>query len=113
VADLTDAIQEATGYSVEVAFADQGYTGDAPADAPADAADLVGIQLEVVKFPEAKQGFVLLPKRWVVKRSFAWLARFKRLARDCERLPETLIAMQFVVFSTLMLGNAAPFLQSA
>jgi transposase len=109
VAALTDALQEATGYSVEVAWVDQGYTGEAPAEA----ADLVGIQLKVVKFPEAKRGFVLLPRRWVVERSFAWVARFRRLARDYERLPETLIGMHFLVFSILMLANAAPLLQSA
>ena len=73
----------------------------------------MGIELQVVKLPEAKRGFVLLPKRWVVERSFAWTARFKRLARDYERLPETLIAMHFVVFSILMLANAAPLLRSA
>ena len=109
VAELTDAVQEVTGYSVEVAFVDQGYTGEAAADA----ADLVGIRLEVVQLPEAKRGFVLLPRRWVVERSNAWVARFRRLARDYERLPETLIAMHFVVFSILMLANAAPLLQGA
>ena len=109
VAALTDAVQEATGYSVEVAFVDQGYTGEEPADA----AEVVGIQLEVVKFPEAKRGFILLPRRWVVERSFAWVARFRRLARDYERLPETLVAMHFVVFSILMLANAAPLCLSA
>lgn len=103
VAALTDAVQEATGYSVEVAFVDQGYTGDQPAED----ADLVGIQLEVVKLPEAKKGFVLLPRRWVVERSFAWASRFKRLARDYERLPETLVGMHFLVFSMLMLARAA------
>ena len=109
VAALTDAVQEATGYSVEVAFVDQGYTGEQPAED----ADLVGIQLEVVKFPEAKRGFVLLPRRWVVERSFAWTARFKRLARDYERLTETLVAMHFLVFSILMLARAAPIIRSA
>jgi transposase len=109
VTELTDAVQEATGYSVKVAFVDQAYTGEEPADA----ADLVGIRLEVVQRPEAKRGFVLLPRRWVVERSFAWTARFKRLARDYERLPETLIAMHFVVFSILMLASAAPLLTGA
>lgn len=109
VAALTDAVQEATGYSVEVAWVDQGYTGEAAEDA----AEGVGIRLEVVKFPEAKRGFVLLPRRWVVERSFAWVARFKRLARDYERLPETLVSMHFLVFSILMLARAAPLLASA
>jgi transposase len=109
VAALTDAVQEATDYSVEVAFVDQGYTGEEPAEE----ADLAGIRLEVVKFPEAKRGFILLPRRWVVERSFAWVARFRRLARDYERLEATLVAMHFVVFAILMLARAAPLLKSA
>ena len=109
VAELADAVQEATGYSVELAYVDQGYTGEEPADA----AEGVGIQLEVVKLPEAKRGFVLLPRRWVVERSFAWAARFRRLARDYERLPEALIGMHFLAFSILMLAKAAPLIRSA
>jgi transposase len=99
VAELAQALQEATGDHVQLAFVDQGYTGQAAADAAAQE----GIALEVVRLPEAKKGFVLLPRRWVVERSFAWLARFRRLARDYERLPETLAALHFVVFSTLLL----------
>ncbi len=78
VTTLTEAVQEVTGRTVEVAFVDQGYTGEqAERDAAAQ-----GIGLEVVKLPEAKKGFVLLPRRWVVERSFAWMAKFRRLARD-------------------------------
>ena len=66
-----------------------------------------GIRLEVVKLPEAKRGFVLLPRRWVVERSFAWAARFRRLARDYERLPETLAGLHFVAFAILMLARVA------
>jgi transposase len=62
-----------------------------------------GIQLAVVKLPEAKHGFVLLPRHWVVERSFAWAVRFRRLARDYERLPETLAGFHFLVFAILML----------
>ena len=61
------------------------------------------MRLEVVKLPEAKRGFVLLPRRWVVERSFAWAARFRRLARDYERLPETLAGLHFLAFAILML----------
>ena len=61
-----------------------------------------GIRLEVVKLPEAKKGFVLLPRRWVVERSFGWMARFRRLARDYERLPETLKGLHFLAFAILM-----------
>jgi transposase len=98
VARLAAAVQEATGDAVEVAFVDQGYTGDDPA---ADAAAR-GIRLEVIKLPEAKRGFVLLPRRWVVERSFAWAARFRRLAKDYERLPETFAGLHFLAFACLM-----------
>ena len=101
VAELCRQVQAATGDSVEVAFADQGYTGDDPAAA----AEGHGIRLEVVKLPEAKKGFVLLPKRWVVERSFAWSARFRRLARDYERLPQTLAGLHFAAFACLMLAR--------
>jgi transposase len=98
VAQLAQAVQDATGQTVEVAFVDQGYTG---AEAEQAAADR-GIRLEVVKLPEAKKGFVLLPRRWVVERSFGWAARFRRLARDYERLPETLKGLHFLAFAILM-----------
>jgi transposase len=101
---LAEALQEATGQSVELAFVDQGYTGE---DA-ATAAARHGIKLEVVKLPEAKRGFVLLPRRWVVERSFGWAARFRRLARDYERLDTTLAGLHYVAFSLLMLHKAAP-----
>ena len=99
VAALAEAVQAATGDSVEVAFVDQGYTGEEPAQAAAAR----GIRLEVVKLPEAKRGFVLLPRRWVVERSFAWTARFRRLARDYERLPETLAGLHVLAFAILLL----------
>jgi transposase len=99
VARLAQQVQEVTGEHVEVAFVDQGYTGDNPAQA----AEQHGIRLEVIKLPEAKHGFVLLPRRWVVERSFGWMARFRRLARDYERLPETLAGLHFLAFTILML----------
>jgi transposase len=93
--------------SVELAYVDQGYTGAAPA---ADAAAR-GIRLEVVRLPAAKRGFVLLPRRWVVERSHGWMARFRRLARDYERLSETLEGLHYVAFSILMLQKTAPHFQ--
>jgi hypothetical protein len=63
----------------------QGYTGQEAAEA----VQQHGIRLEAVKLPAAKQGFVLLPRRWAVERSFDGIARFRRLTRDYERLPET------------------------
>jgi transposase len=69
-----------------------------------------GIELQVVKLAKAKKGFVLLPKRWVVERSFAWVARFRRLAKDYERLPDVLHGLHFLVFAILMLPKAIPLL---
>jgi transposase len=65
------------------------------------------MRLEVVRLPEAKRGFVLLPRRWVVERSFAWMTRFRRLARDYERLPETLAGLHLLAFVVLMLHRFA------
>jgi transposase len=98
VGELAQAVQEVTGPSVELAFVDQAYTGDVPAEAAKEHA----IQLEVVKLPQAKHGFVLLPRRWVVERCFAWTTRFRRLVRDYERLPATLAGLHLVVFACLM-----------
>jgi transposase len=84
---------------VELAYVDQGYTGAEPAAA----AEAHGIHLEVVKLPEARRGFVLLPRRWVVERAFAFASRFRRLARDYERLPQLLAGLHFVAFACLML----------
>src|SRR5262245_8490828 len=99
VAELTARLQEVTGGTVQIAFVDQGYTGEATAEE----AQHHGIRLEVVKHPEAKRGFVLLPRRWVVERSFAWLGRFRRLARDYERLTETLAGWHWLAFLTVLL----------
>lgn len=99
VADLTARVQQVTGRTVEVAFVDQGYTG---ATAATDARQN-GVRLEVVKHTEAKRGFVLLPRRWVVERTFGWLGRFRRLARDYERLTETLAGWHWLAFLTLLL----------
>ena len=98
VAALAVAVQEATGEHVELAYVDQGYTGDRPADAAA----AHGIALEVVTLDAVKRGFVLLPRRWVVERSFGWLARFRRLARDYERLAQTLAGLHLVAFAIPM-----------
>lgn len=106
VGALAAAVQAATGQSVDLAFVDQGYTGAAPAAA----AQAHGIQLEVVKLPAAKRGFVLLPRRWVVERSFAWTGRFRRLARDYERLQTTLEGFHFIAFALLALKAALPIL---
>jgi transposase len=103
VAELAEQVQAATGGTVEVAFVDQGYSGE---QARRDAASQ-GIRLAVVKLSDAKRGFVLLPKRWVIERSIAWVARFRRLARDYERLPQTLAGLHFLAFACLLLYRFA------
>jgi transposase len=102
VQELAQQVQEITGGTVEIAFV-EGYTGEQAAqDAAAE-----GIQLEVVKLPQAKKGFVLLPRRWVIERSFAWAGRFRRLARDYERLAQALVGFHLVAFAILMLRRFA------
>jgi transposase len=106
VEKLSEEIQEATGENVELAYVDQGYTGEKASESAAEH----GIRLEVVKHEEAKGGFVLLPRRWVVERDFAWASRFRRLVKDYERLPETLAGLHFVAFACLFLQQAAGIL---
>lgn len=100
---MAKAIQAATDDSVELAFVDQGYTGAKPALAAPEH----GITLDVVKLSEAKRGFVLLPRRWVVERSFAWAIRFRRLVKDYERCAQTLADLHIVAFVSIMLKNVA------
>jgi transposase len=110
VEHLAEQVQDVTGQSIELAYVHQGYTGE---QAEAAAAEH-GIRLEVVKLPQAKRGFVLLPRRWVVERSFAWATRFRRLARDYERLPETLAGLHFLAFAVLLLRRVVELMaQSA
>jgi transposase len=106
VRKLSEEIQQATGETVELAYVDQGYTGERASELAAEE----GIRLEVVKHEEAKRGFVLLPRRWVVERDFAWASRFRRLVKDYERLPETVAGLHFVAFACLFLQQAAGIL---
>ena len=103
VEELAKQVQQVTGHNVQVAYVDAGYTGDAAAEA----AQEEGIRLEVVKLPDAKRGFVLLPRRWVVERSFGWMARFRRLDHDYEWLSGTEVGPHLVAFADLMLHRAA------
>ena len=101
VGTLAADVQAATGEHVALAYVDQGYTGAAPAEQAA----AHGMKLEVIKLDHAKRGFVLLPRRWVVERSFGWAARFRRLARDYERLASSLAGLHWLAFVCLMLRN--------
>ena len=106
---LAEAVQQATDESVQLAYVDRGYTGEEASGA----AEAHGIRLEVVKHPGAKKGFVLLPRRWVVEKSFAWATRFRRLAKDYEWLPETVAGLHFVAFACLFLHRALTVLLSS
>jgi len=90
VGELARQVQQITEENVELAYVDQGYTGEA---------------VEKATAKQAKRGFVLLPRRWVVERSFAWAARFRRLARDYKRLATTLGAFHFLAFACLMIAQ--------
>ena len=106
---LTGAVQAETDGNVEKAFVDQGYNGERAAAA----ARAHGIDLEVVKAPEAKRGFVLLPRRWVVERAFAWMTRCRRLVKDYERYGTTLAGYHLVAFVCLMLRQAERLMTSS
>lgn len=101
VATLAQQVQQVTGGTVEVAFADQGYTGTAAAEQ----AQQANIELEIVKHHEAKRGFVLLSRRWVIERTFGWLGRFRRLARDYERLAQTLANWHWLAYIALLIAK--------
>lgn len=101
VGEVVAAAQTASDHTLQRIYADQGYTGaEAAAQAQAH-----GVALCIVKLPEIKRGFVLLPKRWIVERSFAWAARFRRLTRDYERLASTLAGFHWLAFVSLMLAQ--------
>ena len=103
---LAEEVQETTGESVQIAYVDQGYTGEDPA---ADAKQH-GIALQV---PQAKRGFVLLPRRWVVERNFGLGGPVRRLARDYERLGRTLAGFHWIVFACLMLARAVKIMNQS
>jgi transposase len=85
-------------------FADGGYAGRLVAKAKR----YWKIVVEVVKKPPEQQGFSVLPRRWVVERTFAWLMRWRRLVRDYERLPETHEAFVKWAMIGLMLNRLSP-----
>ena len=66
-----------------------------------------------INLTRPKRGFVLLPKRWVVERSFAWMTRCRRLVKDYERYAETLAGFHVIAFVCLMLRRAADIMQGA
>lgn len=100
---ILERLHRALG-SVRHIFADGGYQGALIKLAKRS----WGIVVEVVKKPAEQIGFAVLPRRWVVERTFSWLLRWRRLVRDYERLPETHEAMVHIAMIGLMLNRLAP-----
>jgi transposase len=90
--------------SVSLVYADGGYQGRLVTLAQS----AWGIVLEIVRKPADQRGFAVLPRRWVVERTFSWLLRWRRLVRDYERLPQTHEAMVKWAMVGLMLNRLAP-----
>ena len=88
---------------LKLIWADGGYRGELISWVE----QTLGWKLEIVEKPKDKNGFQVLPKRWIVERTFAWLVRQRRLARDYERLPETSEAFIYVAMIRLMLRRLA------
>lgn len=86
------------------AIADGGYQGAPTAAAVLEAA---AIPLEIVKRSDTAKGFVLLPKRWIVERTFGWLGRCRRLAKDFENLTRTQAAFVILAMIRLMVRRIA------
>ena len=82
-------------------FADGGYQG--PEFATALAKVRPHLQVDIVKRSDRVTGFVVLPKRWVVERTFAWLGRCRRLAKDWENLNRKALAFLRLASIRLML----------
>lgn len=100
---LCERVQAVTGQTVRVGFVDPGYTGKKAGHAVA----VHDIDLQIIREPKGRTGSLLLPRRWVVERSFAWLSQVRRLARDYERLRSTLQQPHFVFFACIMLDRHA------
>ncbi len=88
---------------LELIWADGSYRGELIAWVK----DTFGWKLEIVEKAKDHSGFQVLPKRWIVERTFAWLVRQRRLARDYERLPETSASFIYVAMIRLMLHRLA------
>lgn len=85
---------------VERIFADGGYQGAATAAAVREIGEW---HLEIVKRSDTAKGFVVLPKRWIVERTFGWLGRCRRLAKDFENLSATALAFLRLAMIRIML----------
>ena len=88
---------------LKLIWADGGYAGQL-VDWVHELGDWL---LQIVKRSD-KAGFTVLPRRWVVERTFAWLGRYRRLSKDYEAKPETSEAFIYIAMIQLMLHRLAP-----
>lgn len=88
---------------LKLIWADGGYAGEFVAWAKRS----LGRVIEIVKRPDIKK-FVVLPKRWIVERTFAWLGRYRRLSKDYETLPDSSENMTYIAMINLMLHRLQP-----
>jgi putative transposase len=88
---------------LQLIWADSAYAGELIEWAH----EFGGWVLQIVKRTDPHQ-FVVLPRRWVVERTFAWLGRYRRLSKDYEALPETTEAFIYVAAIHIMLRRLAP-----
>lgn len=106
---LKCTVQAVTNETVELAWVNQSYTSKRADTAPAKH----GNALQTVNLLEAKRGFVLLQRRWVVERSFAWATRFRHFVGDHKHPAEILAVLHVVAFARLMMNQAAAFAEDS
>jgi putative transposase len=111
-ADLSDSaagqelLVDVTGRfpRLETVYADSAYAGLAPGGASAVAA----VTVEIVKRPEAAEGFIVLAKRWIVERTFGWFGRYRRLAKEYEASCESSEDLIYAAMINRMLHLLCP-----
>jgi len=90
---------------LEKILADGGYAGD---DFQTWVKQICQVDLEISLRPRGKKGFVVLPKRWVVERTFAWLGRYRRLSKDYEKLTKNSEGMVYLASINRLLNRLVP-----
>lgn len=89
---------------LRIVWADGGYAGELVAWVRSFA----DWTLEIVRRSDTAKGFIVLPKRWIVERTFGWLGRYRRLSKDYEHLPRSSENMIYISMINLMLHRLAP-----
>jgi len=88
---------------LEKIWADGGYRGHLLTWVK----EMTGIELEIIKRSDDVSGFVLLPKRWVVERTFGWFNRFRRMSKDYEAIPKNSESLIYLAMTHIMVRRLA------